>query len=84
MQREPNLTLPGPDSRLPLLIDALSAGAETFVSGSRKATRAELDDDEGDEVDEVGLVMRRRHKEEQLKAVLEGNGDGEDEEMADA
>lgn len=53
-QREPNLTLMDhPDSRLPLLIDALSSGASLFQQ-SNAGTRAQ--------VDEMDLVLRERER----------------------
>lgn len=52
-QREPNLTLADhPDSRLPLLIDALSAGADLFKTARGGA----------EQVDEIDIVLKERER----------------------
>lgn len=59
-RRETNLTLPGPGSRLPLLIDALSGGAERYGDGV-----------DGGE-DEVGIVLAEAERRRSRKAAVNG------------
>lgn len=69
-RRETNLTLPGPGSRLPLLIDALSGGAERYGDGV-----------DGGE-DEVGIVLAEAERRRSRKAAANGvRGRGDEEAM---